>query len=370
MRISIGVDLHKTQFTYCVLSEDRNVDGFGMNKTDNEGYEAFIGLIRHYEDEGYEIKVAIESTGNARFFRNKILVTGVEVVVVNTMKFKVVNESVKKTDKRDARTLAEFLEKDMLPESKLCSQESEDIRRIVKSRSLLVKTLVSLKNQIHGLLLGYGIESQRGQLQSKKERQRILVGLEDHRYFGNAANTVRPLFDTIDNVYAEVKKLEKVLQELIAEDEDVRILQTIPGVGLITASTIRAYVDDIDRYDSAKKFSAHCGLVPWVQNSNMTIHHGHITKRGPIELRTALVQVVMGMIRNKRYTSEYRVITKYENMKRYKGSGQSIIATARKMSPIVYQMLKNREDFDPSKMNNLKKYKDMQTAALEAVKAS
>ena len=370
MRMSIGVDLHKTQFTYWVLSEDRKVDGHGRSITNPSGYEDFIALIQRYEEAGYEIKIAIESTGNARYFRNRILPTGVDVKVVNTMKFKVVNESVKKTDKHDARTLAEFLEKDMLPESRLCTQDSEDIRRILKSRSILVKSLVSMKNQVHGLLLGYGIESKRGQLQSKKERQRILKGLADHRINGNAAQTVKPLFDTIDELYAGVKKLEKVLEEMVDEDEDVKILETIPGVGLITAATIRAYVDDIHRYDSAKKFAAHCGLVPWVQNSNMTIHHGRITKRGPVELRTALVQVVLGMVRTKKHTSGYRVMIKYGNMKKYKGSGQSIIATARKMSTIIYQMLKDRENFDPSRMTYKKKYMEMQAAALEAAKAS
>jgi transposase len=370
MRMSLGVDLHKTQFTYCCLSEDRAVDGFGRELTNKEGYDSFIGLIHLFKEQGYEVKVAIESTGNARFFRNKILSTGVEVKVVNTLKFKVVNESVKKTDRHDARTLAEFLEKDMLPESKLCSQDSEDIRRILKSRSILVKAVVSLKNQVHGMLLSYGIESRRGQLQSKKERQRILNGLSDHNLYGNAAQTVKPLLDTIDQLYAEVKKLESVLEELVAEDEDVKILTTIPGVGLITSAAIRAYVDDIGRYDTAKKFSAHCGLVPWVQNSNMTIHHGRITKRGPVELRTALVQVVLGMVRAKNYTCDYRIITKYDSMKKYKGSGQSIIATARKMSTIIYHMLKFREDFDPLKMKYSQKYLEMQVAALEAVKAS
>ncbi len=370
MRMSIGVDLHKTQFTYCCLSENRDVDGFGTNQTDKEGYDSFIGLIRLFEEQGYEIKVAVESTGNARFFRNRILVTGVEVTVVNTLKFKVVNESVKKTDKHDARTLAEFLEKDMLPESRLSSQESEDIRRILKSRSVIVKALVSVKNQIHALLMSYGIESVRGQLQSKKERQRILNGLADHNLYGNAAQTVKPLFDTIDQLYIEVKKLESVLEKLVEEDENVKILKTIPGVGLITAATIRAYVDDINRYESAKRFSAHCGLVPWVQNSNMTIHHGRITKRGPVELRTALVQVVLGMVRAKQKTFSYRIIMKYDSMKKHKGSGQSIIASARKMSTIIYHMLKYREDFDPLKMKYAKKYLEMQAAALEAVKAS
>ena len=145
----------------------------------------------------------MESTGNTRFFRNKLLPAGIDVKVVNTLKFKVVNESVKKTDHYDARMLAEFLEKDMLPESILCSQESEDIRRVLKPRSISVKSLLSLKNQVYGLLLGYGIETKRGQLQSKKERQAVLNDLEDHDVYGSAARAVKPLLDTIDQIAEE-----------------------------------------------------------------------------------------------------------------------------------------------------------------------
>ena len=350
MKISVGVDLHKTQFTVCILSEDRRVNESGLYPTIKYGYEAFLRKMTGLMEQGHEITAAVESTGNTRYFRNQLLKEGIGVKVVNTMKFKVVTESVKKTDKRDARTLAEFLEKDMLPESILCSQESEDIRRVIKSRSILVKALVSLKNQTHGLLLGYGIESKRGQLQSKKERQRILCGLEDHRSYGNAAQAVKPLLSSIDQIASEIKRLEKVLAELVAEDEDVALLKTIPGVGLITAATIRAYTDDINRYESAKSYAAHAGLVPWVQNSNETVRHGHITKRGPVELRTAFVQVVMGMLRYQKVTGRYRIMTKYQDMKKYKGTGKSIIATARKMSTITYAILKSREPFDPTKM--------------------
>jgi transposase len=280
-----------------------------------------------------------------------------------------VNESVKKTDKHDALTLAEFLEKEMLPESVICSQTSEDIRRVLKSRSLLVKTLVGLKNQIHGMLLGYGIETKKGQLQSKRERQRILDGLADHRSFGNAAKAVKPLLETINQVQTEVKILENVLQEMIEEDEDVKLLQTIPGVGIITAATIRAFTDDISRYRSAKKYAAFAGLCPWVQNSNTTIHHGKITKRGPVELRTAFVQCVMGLLRLKKTTLQYRLIQKYDVMKKYKGSGKSIIALARKMSTVVYTILKTREPFDPMKMVPQRKYLEMQAAAVDVAKA-
>ncbi|MEA2013889.1 MAG: hypothetical protein U9N38_01050 [Thermodesulfobacteriota bacterium] len=153
MKMSIGVDLHKTQFTVCCLNEDRGVQESGIYPTSDHGYRTFI-------------------------------------------------------------------------------------RRILKSRSVLVKAWVSLKNQVHGLLLGYGIESRREQLQSKKERQRILTGLADHRSYGNAAQAVKPLLGTIDQIASEVKELEQVLSDLISEDEDVALLQTIPGVGLITVATI------------------------------------------------------------------------------------------------------------------------------------
>ena len=292
------------------------------------------------------------------------------VTVVNTLKFKIVNESVKKTDKRDAKTLAEFLEKDMLPESILCTQESEDIRRVIKSRSILVKAQVSLKNQVHGLLLGYGIESKRGQLQSKRERQRILSGLADHNGYGGAAAAVEPLLDTIDQLgkRGRVKKLEKVLEELVKEDEDVALLQTIPGIGAIGAATIRAFTDDISRFSSAKKYAAYAGLVPWVQISDKTAHYGHITKREPVELRTAFVQAVMGMVRLQKKTEAYRIMSKYREMKTYKGSGKSIIAAACKLSTIVYAILTTREPFDPVKMAFSKKYSEMQSAAFKAGK--
>lgn len=369
MKMSIGVDLHKSQFTVCFLGENRKEVETGIYPAKEIGYGEFLGKCSEYVEAGYEVHAAVESTGNARYFRNRLISAGIEVTVVNTLKFKVVNESVKKTDKHDARTLAEFLEKDMLPESRLCSQTSEDIRRVLKARSIAVKAAVGIKNQIHGLLLGYGIETKRGQLQSKRERQRILSGLVDHSVYGSAAEAVKPLFDTLDEFSAQVKKLEKVLENMVDEDKDVELLRTIPGVGLITATTLRAYIDDIDRYASPKKFAAHMGLAPWVQNSNETIHHGHITKRGPKEMRTAMVQCVLGMVRSKGTTGGYRIMTRYEYMKKHKGSGKSIIATARKLSTIIYMMLKNREPFDPLRMEHSQKYLNMQAAAFEAAKA-
>ena len=128
------------------------------------------------------------------------------------------------------------------------------------------------------------------------------------------------------------------------------LLRTIPGCGLITASMIRAYTDGIKRYRTYKQYSAYAGLVPWVQCSNETTHYGRITKRGPEPLRTALVQLVLGMVRLKQKTRRYRLMQRYQMLKADKGSRKAIIATARKLSMVVWFMLRTGSAFDPRLM--------------------
>ena len=131
----------------------------------------------------------------------------------------------------------------------------------------------------------------------------------------------------------------------------VDLIRSIPGAGLITAAGIRAYIDDIERFQSFKQLSAYAGLVPRVQCSDTTEHYGRITKRGPERLRTAMVQLVLGMIRSRR-SAEYRIVKRYGVMKTQKGSGKSIIAMARKLSKIIWYMLKNDTPFDPFRMTD------------------
>ena len=117
MKMSVGVDLHKGQFTVYWRAEDGSVGKSSRYPTKERGYGCFEGQLREYLERGHEVKVAVESTGNTRYFLRRMESVGVEVKLINTMKFKVVTESVKKTDRHDAATIAEFLEKDMLPEA-------------------------------------------------------------------------------------------------------------------------------------------------------------------------------------------------------------------------------------------------------------
>ena len=352
-RICVGVDLHKMQFTvHAVNEETGEVVLTGVFKTDNQGYKDFCEKLHAIEaEEECIIELAVEATGNARYFKNKMEAEGFGVLVVNTSKFKVITMSTKKTDANDAATLAFYLSKDMLPESHLCDQTSEEIRRMLKTRSILVSSTVKIKNQIHGMLLGYGIETTSAQFQSKKKRQELINVLAEHYFSQFTASSLEVTLNILDDIYAQVKKIEEQIKEMTKENETVELLMTMPGIGFVGATTIASYIDNIERFDGDfKKFSSYLGIVPSVHNSADTVRMGHITKRGPQELRTAFVQVAMGIIRQPQNTSEWKLMKDYQTMKISKGSGRAIIALTRKVARIVFAMLNNKEAFNPELM--------------------
>lgn len=347
-RLYVGVDLHKTQFTICTLNSQGDAFEAGTKfPMDKEGYSSFVDTMKTLSRRhgGAKVSLAIESTANARFFRDLMEAKGFEVTVVNTLRFKVVNLSTKKTDKDDARTLAEFLARDILPKSHLCRPESESLRRILKSRSLMVQDAVALKNQAHAVMLAYGYITQPAQFQSRSSRTKLLARLP-----AKVKEVIEIIFETLDVVESQTHVLERRLRRITLDNESINLLMTIPGIGIVNACTIYAYIDDIDRFESYKNFSAYCGLVPWVQTSNETVYYGKITKRGPQELRTALVQCVVAMVRMPEKTAELGLMKQYHQLKDDKSSGKAIIATARKLSRIIYVMLKTMTPFDTAKL--------------------
>jgi hypothetical protein len=84
--------LHKTQFTVCV--REQSGDKFKRYATEATGYEAFLKRVQAWQEAGHEVRVGVESTGNTRYFKSRMEMAGVTVKVINTLKFKVVNECV------------------------------------------------------------------------------------------------------------------------------------------------------------------------------------------------------------------------------------------------------------------------------------
>ena len=350
MRFSVGVDLHKHQMTVHI-KDGKNLmpDLCSKFRTTNDGYDEFTGLLTSIS-ENKDCQIAVESTGNTRYFVKKMQEKGLSVKIVNIMKFKVINESINKTDKHDANTLSEFLQKDMIPEVKLCSKESKDLRAILKHRKTLKSATVSLKNQIHCTMLENGIETRNGQLNSIRGREKIIEQIDDPVTKTIVSNIIK----SIEILEEEIKKLEEELRLMSEGDNAVKILQSIPGTGFLTAVKVRAYLDDIKRFSSYEKLSSYCGLVPWVQSSDTKSYYGQITKRGPQELRTAFIQMAIGMMRVK-IEKNNRYMLSYQIMKRNKGSGKAIVATARKLTKLVWTLLTEEKNYDPFKSNKIYK---------------
>jgi transposase len=339
--INVGVDLHKTQFTVCIRQDENEV----LQKeyrTGKEGYKAFLQDLKTYSLSKKEIRLAVETTGNVWHFVHVMEPCVGEIKVVNTMKFKVITQSTSKTDNRDAKTIAYYLWKDMLPTVTLPDAESRKISKVVKIRCQMVRRMTSLKNEIHALYMEEGIQIKRSQLTSAKQLEALKkMKADDHVVF-----LATILIDELIRLMVSTSVLERKLEEMTILDESVETLRTIPGTGIVNASAVRGIVANIERFDSPEKLSSYAGLVPWVSNSNEKVRHGHITKRGSVVLRNAFVQMAMGMIRTwAKRGGDNQLYSWYHKLVERIGGGKSKIALARRLSRIVWAMLHTKTSF-------------------------
>jgi len=326
---SIGVDLHKTSFQCCYLTESQTE----FKKFSSSELEVFKKDLRQTD------RIAVESTGNSRWFSNQVKDKVSEVIVVNPGQFKVIVNSSKKTDKADAELLAFYLSKEMLPEVVMKDEYSSQIKSLCNTRDKLVKLRTSLKNKIHNILLAHGIISKREDFSSEKGLQKA----QSYALGEVAEVELDVIVAQIRHLNEGIKKLDREIESKGKQLKGYRNITSIKGIGPKSGTILLSVIGDIDRFPSQKRLDAYFGIVPRVRNSNDTIHHGHITKQGSKLGRTTLVQCTLVAIRYSPYLRDF-----YLRLKTKKGSGKAIIATARKLLGIIYQTLKNDwifEDF-------------------------
>lgn len=313
-------------------------------RTNKSGYEAFCQDIRSFKIAQKKIRLGVETTGNVWFFVKQMKNSVGEIQVINTMKFKVIVESTSKTDKRDALTIAKYLQKDMLPTVILPDEKSRSIAKYVKVRDRYVKLSTRIKNQIHALFAEEGIQVKAADLSSNVK----LNSLREHDLSEDVCFLLDGLVEELISLKGKVRQIEKRLNEITQDDKTVQLLRSIPGTGIVNACAVRGILADIYRFNDPKKVAAYAGLVPWVNNSNEKVRHGHITKRGSTILRNALVQMAMGIIRywsGKNYNHSMSLYIWYRQISGRTSGGKSKIALARKMAHIVWAMLTYNQKF-------------------------
>ncbi len=331
MKRYIGVDLHRNSFTVCYLDSETGEKEISTYRLDM--IEKFIREL-NCEDE-----VALEATTNARYFKKKVEKFVKRVIVINPYKFKVISESVKKTDKNDAEMIAFYLSKGMIPEVRMKKEEIAEIESLANTRDKLVKLRTSLKNKVHNILRMNGIETDREFLSSEIGLKRAL----SYEMSDTAKVEVKVCVDQIRSLTSSIKEIEEELVEKGKKMKGFDNISSIKGIGDKSATILLSVIGDIDDFENRKQLDAYFGIVPRVSDSNDSIRHGRITKRGNKLGRTTLVQCTLIAMKYSDYILSY-----YARMKSKKGSGKAIIATARKLLGIIFDTLKNNwifEDF-------------------------
>jgi transposase len=326
----IGIDLHRNCFTACVrLENGRNY----LSEWKLEELPRFTKKLRASDE------IAVEMTGNTRFFHQAVAPHVARVVAVDPNQFKVISQSVKKTDPNDARNLALYLAKDLLPEVRMKEKAEAQIASLTQTRDTLVKLRTALKNKVNNILAAHGISLAKEALSSEK----ALAGVLEMRFDEMVEVELQVIVEQIRGLNQSIGKLEQTIRDRGQKLKGHRNLTSIKGIGNLGASILLSVIGDIDDFADEGKLAAYFGIVPRVQNSNETERSGRITKRGTKLGRTTLVQCALIAKRYSPYLARY-----YDKIKSRRGGGKAIIALARKFLGIIYRTLKNHwvfEDF-------------------------
>lgn len=326
----IGVDLHRNRFTVCVLAENGREY---LSEYRLEQLPQFVRKLRPTDE------LAVEVTGNTRLFHNAVASHVARVVVVNPTQFKLIRQSVKKTDPHDARTLAFYLSKDMLPEVRMKDTLHAQLASLTQTRDTLVKQRTALKNKVNNILSAHGINLRKESLASDVALDRVL----DMTFDAIVETELRVIVGQIRALNQSIAELEKTIKTEGVKLPGHRNLKSIKGIGDLGATVLLTAIGNIDDFAHPGKLAAYFGIVPRVRNSNETEHSGRITKRGTKLGRTTLVQCAMIAMRYSPYLAKF-----YHKVARRRGTGKAIIALARKFLGVIYNTLKNNwvfEDF-------------------------
>lgn len=319
----LGVDLHSTNFTVCSLSED---GAYAFEKYRLKEFGAFKSKLRPDD------QVAVEATGNSRFFHSEVAPLVAECVVVNAGQFGVIKQSVNKTDRNDARALARFLSKGLLPRSRMKDELHAQVNSLAQTRDRLVKLRTALLNKVHAHLKARGRESRKEAYDHPGNLREVLRG----EWPASVRLELEVIAAQIQSLTDGIKKLEREICELGKRLEGRDCLTSIKGIGDYSAAVLLSIIGDVEDFSDEGKLASYFGIVPRVADSNETRRHGRITKRGSKLGRLVLIQCTLTAKRYSPYLRQY-----YERVKGRRGSAKALIATARKFLGIIYRTLKH-----------------------------
>lgn len=333
---SIGLDVSsRGSFIYVVDRRGKKVCS-GEILTNKGSYREYFSKWK-----GRAVEVAVESGGHTRWIYDLLTGMGIGVYVVNPNKVKLIAETKKKTDRVDAKVLAELLRIGGLPERvHMAKGESRELRDLLRARQQLIKSATSLMNHLRGLLRQEGIRL-KGEAFTGED---IFLGIMESK---EIPQHLRPVISSYQRAIEELLKERSKLEGEIKRygNDDIKLLKSVPGVGEIGSKTIYAAIDTIKRFKNAKKLTSYCGLVPSVRSSGERTEYGHITREGRSEVRRVAIQGAHAILRSKCIESK-PLREWHERVAKRRGYKTALVGLARRILQIVFYVLRDRKEYD------------------------
>jgi transposase len=327
----VGVDVHQRRSSVCIL------DGHGKVVKEFNVKGTWKELLAQMSRVPRPFCVCYEASCGYGYLHEQFSAMAQCVQVAHPGQLRLIYRSKKKHDRIDAKKLSQLLFMDLVPQVHVPSADVRAWRGLIVYRHRLMNRRVGVKNQVRSLLRGLGISAPTGKrLWSNKG----LKWLKEQTLGELAALQRDMAAEELEELNRKIRRAEKRLNQIADASPAVALLKTIPGVGIRTAETVVAYIDDVKRFSRNKKIGSYFGLVPCQDASADRNRLGHITRDGPAVVRKFLCEACWQGVRRSPTLRVYfsRVMRNDPDRKKI-----ALVATAHHLARIMGAMLRTGE---------------------------
>ena len=335
-----GMDLSRQRLDVHVLDEIGETVEVTAVRPDADALRTLASLIARH---GQEVTAVIESMNGARFVHDTLERAGWDVAIADALKVKGLAPLAAKTDRIDARVLAELARRDLVPAIWLPDPDTRAERERARFRLHLVRHRTALKNRVHATLIAFGHPVPVSDLFGSAGRE-LLERLDIPEPW---ATTLATSLRYVDVLEQDIGACEAELRRLGADHPDIGLLMTVPGIAWVLGYTIASEIGDITRFTSPKKLVGYTGLCPFVRQSGGRDDRGPLAKNGPKYLRWALIEAATHAARHPAYRARYERTKR--RLGKQRGSKVARVDIARELATAIWHMLTRREPFRPGR---------------------
>lgn len=319
-----GIDIHKENLAGCIMDKDGNIKREHIFPSSKKAVEKFLSNIP-----SPDITIAIEACGLWRGTHKILTEMGYEVKLANPKKTHDI-ACKKKTDKVDARILADLLRTHYLPEVWIPDEQTLQFRDLTRHKANLTR----LKTQVQGKIRGYLLR--KGAKYNKLSKEETLSTLaEEDPDIKNLVQVYHCLKEEEREVMRRIKRIAQNMKE-------TTILMSMPGIAEFSSLMILAEIGDIKRFPTSKELVSYAGLCCGIYQTGTTEHSVHNTAVNK------WLKWIIYECSGRAMMLDPRFQNYYYKIKEKKGFKTARRATARKMLTIIYCMLTNEEPYHAS----------------------